>query len=54
MRQEFDDEWRFVKDFAKGFVPKDELEATMETWRRGLEDGTLFQYNPIFFAFGKR
>ena len=52
--QEFDDEWRFVQDFSDGRVPDDELKAIKEAWKIGLEDGSLFQYNPIFFAFGKR
>jgi len=54
LRQEFEDEWRFVEDFARGRVRHEELKAIEDAWKAGLEDGSLFQYNPIFFAFGKR
>lgn len=49
--QEFDDEWRFVEVTATE-APKEELWHLKDAWRKAISAGTLFQYNPIFYAIG--
>lgn len=54
LRGEFDGEWRSVKELAKERMSEEELERVRGAWSASIEDGTVFQYNPIFFAFGQR
>jgi SAM-dependent methyltransferase len=54
LREEFEAEWRFVEGFAKGRVPENELGTIKTAWRKALDEGSLFQYNPIFHAFAKK
>jgi SAM-dependent methyltransferase len=51
--REFEDEWSFVESLC----PDDrgvELEKLKPIWRRAISKGSLFQFNPIFYALGDR
>ena len=47
LKEEFPDQIRFVRSLAKDRPDLDAIEAA---WKQGLEEGTLFHYNPIFYA----
>jgi len=49
--QEFDDEWRLVADLAG---PETDLQPYYDTWKTALEEGSLFQYNPVFYALARK
>ncbi len=49
--KEFDDEWRLVAELAG---PEAAIQEHYETWKAALADGTLFQYNPVFYALAKK
>ena len=53
LRQEYDDEWRYVESTAST-ASKDELRRLRHAWRGALSKGSLFQYNPIFYALGRK
>ena len=52
-RKEFEDEWRGFELLADT-SGREELDSLKATWRDALVEGTLFQYNPIFYALGWR
>jgi len=52
-RQEFEEEWRGFELLAGG-SQREELDSLRATWRDALVEGTLFQYNPIFYALGRK
>lgn len=51
LTQEFDDEWRLVAELSG---PEAELQKFYDAWKAALADGSLFQYNPVFYALGKK
>jgi SAM-dependent methyltransferase len=51
LKEEFTDERRFVRALASNNPRLDTIEAA---WKDALEKGTLFHYNPIFYAVGKK
>jgi len=53
LREEYDDEWRYVESTAST-ATKDELRELRHAWREALSRGSLFQYNPIFYALGRK
>ena len=50
LRAEGEDELRFVGALATGRGSS----SLRESWRRALEDGSLFEYNPMFYALGHK
>ena len=54
LEQEMEGEWSFIEDFTKGRVPDERLKQLRSAWDKALEKGTLFQYNPIFYALGQK
>jgi SAM-dependent methyltransferase len=53
LRQEFEDEWAWVLGASEGAERKG-LDAVKKAWRRAVDDGTIFQYNPIFYVVGEK
>jgi SAM-dependent methyltransferase len=52
LRAESDDEWRWIKmTVAPQEVALDQLR---KRWDAALDEGTLFQYNPIFYAVAEK
>ena len=54
LRAESTDEWRYIDMTIPPGTKGPELEKAREAWNSALENGTLFQFNPIFYAFGKK
>lgn len=54
LRLESDDEWQYVKMTAHEKAKKDELDNFRTVWIDALNKGTLFQFNPIFYAIGRK
>jgi hypothetical protein len=51
LRQESIDEWNFIEAMSPDGA---DLKDLRKSWERSLKDGTLFEYNPIFYALGSR
>ncbi len=51
--QEFEDEWRYVEEITAD-PSEEDLEGLRKAWRTALDEGTLFQYSPIFYALGRK
>lgn len=50
--REFEDEWRTLRAFSP-WAPETELKRLKGVWQEALDQGSLFQYNPIFYAIGR-
>ena len=53
LREESEAEWAWIEAGMKG-CNESEIERLRSAWREALRDGTLFQYNPIFYALAKK
>ncbi len=53
LRQEYEDEWRYIESTATT-ASDDQMRRLREAWREALSARTLFQYNPIFYALGRK
>lgn len=54
LREESEDEWSWIRRTVRSDIQDNELETTKECWDKALTDGTLFQFNPIFYAFAEK
>ena len=52
LANESDGEWNWLRMTIGS--KSDELEHYREHWDNALKDGTLFQFNPVFYALGKK
>lgn len=52
LRHETEDEWRWIR-MTVGAEGEGSLASMRTAWDRALDEGTLFQYNPIFYALAK-
>ena len=52
-RDELEGEWRAFEQQARG-PSLEAMEALRKDWHDALANGTLLQYNPIFYALGRR
>jgi SAM-dependent methyltransferase len=48
--EELEDEWRWLRMTAGHDAPARSLAGLHEAWKKALENGSLFQFNPIFYA----
>ncbi len=53
LRTEFPDEWDYVERAAHWRNPI-RLARIRESWEKALEMGTMFSYNPVFYALGRK
>jgi SAM-dependent methyltransferase len=53
LRDESADEWAFIENAAQD-GSSGTLDRLRSAWDEALAMGTLFQYNPVFYALGKR
>ena len=53
LRQESEDEWRWLEMTVPADM-KEELDRLRPAWERALNDGSLFQFNPTFYALGRK
>jgi SAM-dependent methyltransferase len=50
LREESEGEWRYIRSTTEDR----ELSRLRSSWDESLEKGTLFQFNPIFYAFAEK
>jgi hypothetical protein len=53
-RQEGQREWDWVRSMVGEAASEGELERLRATWDRALEEGSLLQFNPTFYAIARR
>jgi len=54
LREEAKAEWRYLELTAGDEQERDTLSRLKPTWERALDDGTMFQFNPVFYAFARK
>jgi SAM-dependent methyltransferase len=54
LRLESEDEWRYIEMTIAPENRGPEIERIRRAWSAGLKDGSLFQFNPIFYAFAEK
>ncbi len=55
LREETPDEWRWIQMTAgPGFDSKLQLDRVRSSWDKALAEGSLFQFNPVFYALAKK
>jgi SAM-dependent methyltransferase len=47
-------EWSSISDAIKDIVDQETLEMARNAWDRALADRSLFLYNPVFYAIGRK
>ena len=52
--EEFEDEWRWATMTIGDKARQEELDELRFVWKKALENGVLFQFNPIFYCLGKK
>ena len=54
LREETEDEWKWIEMTVSRHADKNRLRILRELWVRSVEHGDLFQFNPIFYAYAKK
>ena len=54
LRIESEDEWKWIEMTADVKENPAKFEQLRAVWNDALEKGTLFQFNPVFYAFAKK
>ena len=54
LRHQSDQEWAGIERAAGRYIDAAELRKGKEVWQRYLDAGDLFQFNPIFYALGRK
>jgi len=54
LKEEADAEWNSLARAVEGRVGIDALDRSRSAWDRALGDGSLFLYNPVFYAIGRK
>ncbi|MDD1743865.1 MAG: methyltransferase domain-containing protein [Methanomassiliicoccales archaeon] len=54
IRRQSEEEWAGVERAAERHVDAAFLRQERATWDRSLESGDLFQFNPVFYAIGRK
>ncbi len=54
LRQQAEQEWVNIKRAADGQVDNSTLRKGKAAWEEALGTGDLFQFNPVFYAFGRK
>lgn len=54
LRAESVDEWRWLEMTMPPDTDKTALDSLRKTWSDAVANGTLFQFNPIFYAFARK
>ena len=52
--EESEDEWRWAMMTIGDEARQEELDELKSVWEKALENGVLFQFNPIFYCLGKK
>ena len=54
LRKEAKAEWESIAYSVKDLIDEKGLERAKATWDRALADGSLFLFNPVFYAIGRK
>lgn len=54
MREEAESEWASLVQAVKGRTDEESIKKARSAWDRALTDGSLFLFNPVFYAVGKK
>ena len=54
LREESDAEWRYLELTAQSNDDKAKLDELRPLWDQALKDGSMFQFNPVFYAFARK
>jgi len=54
LRDQSDKEWAVIEKAAKHHIDSASLRRGRAVWEEALDDGSLFQYNPVFYVFGRK
>lgn len=54
LREESEAEWRYLELTAEDAGRSEALAALKPAWDRAVREGTLFQHNPVFYAFARK
>lgn len=54
LREESEAEWRYLELTAQDTDSKEILSELRPTWDHALKDGSMFQFNPVFYAFSRK
>ncbi len=54
LREESEAEWRYLELTAKDAGRSEALARLRPAWDRAVREGTLFQHNPVFYAFARK
>lgn len=54
IREESEAEWRYVELTAQEGERSVDLSRLKPIWDRALADGSMFQFNPVFYAFARK
>jgi len=54
LRKEANAEWESIAEAIKDLIEKNDLERAKAAWDRALADGSLFLFNPVFYAIGRK
>lgn len=54
LREESEGEWRYLELTAKDGEQSAALSELKPVWRQAVREGTLFQHNPVFYAFARK
>jgi ubiquinone/menaquinone biosynthesis C-methylase UbiE len=54
LKDESEDEWRWIRRTVHPDIQEGSLQTIKEGWDRALNEGTLLQFNPIFYASAEK
>ena len=54
LRAESASEWRWAEEMVGEGVEAERMTRLRSVWDQALEEGTLYQYNPIFYALVRK
>jgi SAM-dependent methyltransferase len=54
LRHQSDQEWAVIEQAAKGHIDAAALRGGKAVWEKSLDNGSLFQFNPVFYALGRK
>ena len=54
LREESDAEWRYLELTAQSNDDKAKLDELRPLWDQAMKNGSMFQFNPVFYAFARK
>ena len=54
LREQSTQEWAMIENAAEHYCDAETLQQGKATWEKALSSGDLFQFNPVFYALGRK